>query len=150
MQPRGTPRGATTFAHPVTDNRCLGAVARLVADILVGEALGLERAVGSHMIASKAVEALADHVRWHQSTRCRGTPPTPLAVHLPEAILVRLDRHARQVDDNRWQSHARLTPPTWTWTMAPAPMLQPRQQNGLNIVQTMEARRSRQAMPLSR
>jgi len=72
-------------------HRCLGAVACLVGDILAGEALELERAVGSHVVAGKAVEALADQVRWHRSTWCYGTPPTPPAVHLPEAIVVRLD-----------------------------------------------------------
>jgi hypothetical protein len=67
--------------------------------IPAGEALGLERAVGSHVVTGKAVEALADQERWHRSTRRHGTPRAPPAVHLPEAILVQHDRHARRVDD---------------------------------------------------
>lgn len=71
------------------------AIVSLMPDLITVEAPGRERAVGADMVSGEAIEALAHKVLGHGPPRRCSMALATATLHLPEAIRLQLNRHAR-------------------------------------------------------
>jgi hypothetical protein len=70
-------------------------IVSLMPDLVIVEAPGRERAVGTDVVSGEAIEALAHKVLGHRPPQRCSMAPATMTLHLPKAIRLQLDRHAR-------------------------------------------------------